>query len=185
MHVEQWRSCDKCYLKEVRRRTVLLRGEVPCDVLLVGEAPGRSEDDLGAPFVGPAGQLLDQILARSIPVGVRVAITNLIACIPLTDDGKKLTEPPVEAVEACTPRLLDVIKVADPKVVVCVGTEARDWLDQKYSRCIPCDRPLVDVLHPAYILRQNFVQQGLLAQQVVVTIGTAVDEYVTGGGHRP
>jgi DNA polymerase len=179
--VEQWQGCTRCFLKEVRHRTVLVRGDVPCDVLMIGEAPGKSEDDLGAPFVGPAGQLLDQILKRSVPDGVRVALTNLVACIPLTDDGKKLTEPPVEAVEACTPRLLEIIDLANPAVVVCVGTEARDWLDQKYSRCIPCDRPMIDVLHPAYILRQNYVQQGLLAQQVVVAIGTAVDEYVTGG----
>lgn len=176
LHVERWAGCTGCFLHEHRNKVVLARGKLPCDVLFVGEAPGKTEDILGSPFVGPAGKLLDQIIERAVPKGVRYALTNLIACIPLDDNLEKITEPPIEAVEACTPRLLEIIEIASPKLVVCVGTEARDWLDQKYSRCIPCKVPMVSVLHPAYILRANFVQQGLLAQKCIVTVGTALDD---------
>lgn len=65
-HCERWRSgcgSDQC---DRAKRIVLARGTIPCDVLFVGEAPGESEDVLGAPFVGPAGKLLDQIVRRGV-----------------------------------------------------------------------------------------------------------------------
>lgn len=65
-HVARWRDCQLCPLAQQRDNIVLARGTVPCDVLFVGEAPGVSEDALGLPFVGPAGQLLDQVVDRAL-----------------------------------------------------------------------------------------------------------------------
>lgn len=64
-HVQTWRGCTACSLSVQRSRVVLYRGQVPCDVLFVGEAPGESEDVVGTPFIGPAGKLLDAMIRGS------------------------------------------------------------------------------------------------------------------------
>lgn len=181
LHVEKWSNCTDCFLHQHRTRVVLARGKLPCDVLFVGEAPGKTEDVAGSPFVGPAGRLLDQIIERSVPKEVRYALTNLIACVPLNDALEKTTEPPLEAVEACKPRLLEIIEIASPRLIICVGKEAKEWLNQKYSWAVPCKVPTADIMHPAAILRANFVHQGLLTQKCIVAIGTALDDHLGGG----
>lgn len=83
-HVDRWKHCTLCPLHKVRRQVVLARGKLPADVLMVGEAPGLSEDVLGAPFTGPAGQLLDRIITATELENYRIAFTNLVGCIPMT-----------------------------------------------------------------------------------------------------
>lgn len=185
--VERWKDCTACPLHKGRERVVLARGDLPCDVLFIGEAPGESEDCLGAPFVGPAGQLLDRIVERSLAGGLgvgddyrelRLCFTNLVCCIPRDPDGGKATEPDDEAIEACSVRLSEFVKLANPKLVVCVGSLARDWLEPGYKRSIRLHQkiPLVDVVHPAAILRANVAQQGLMIQRSVVKLRNAVKE---------
>ncbi len=61
---KQWKGCKRCPLYKTRRKIVHCRGSLPCDIFFLGEAPGDSEDLLGKPFVGPAGKLLDRIIAK-------------------------------------------------------------------------------------------------------------------------
>ena len=175
-HVLRWIDCKRCPLCETRDRVVLARGRVPCDVLFCGEAAGESENVLGAPFVGPAGHLLDDIIQRSAPDNKRIAMTNLVACIPRDDDGGKATEPDDESIEACRPRLEEFIALAKPRLVVAVGMLARDWLTQgyKYSIRLPQPAPpLIEIVHPAAILRANSAQQSLMVRKCVVTLTNA------------
>jgi uracil-DNA glycosylase len=65
LHVAQWRNCTACPLHIGRKQVVFARGKIPCDILFVGEAPGKSEDMHGQPFYGPAGQLLDDIVENA------------------------------------------------------------------------------------------------------------------------
>jgi len=191
-HVERWKNCQLCKLCEGRARIVLARGTVPCDVLFVGEAPGESENALGRPFVGPAGKLLDWIVRQSLdPLQngqgnkLRVAFTNLVACIPRDDEGYKAGEPLPEEVMACKPRLEEFILLASPKMVVCVGSLARDWLSQPTSS-IPLKRKhrvilqpgvkLTSITHPSAILRMNEAQRGLEIRRCVVQVKTAAEE---------
>lgn len=191
-HVERWADCTRCTLHHGRRNVVLARGRLPCDVLLVGEAPGKSEDALGQPFVGPAGHLLDEIVAEALEeqnamraeIGgrpLRVAFTNLVACVPKGEDGEKLSEPDADEIIRCRPRLVELVRMARPSWIVLVGALPRrhvqhghfdpvDWL--------PDSQPLrfVAVDHPAYVLRANFAQRGLLIQKAVVTIRSALAE---------
>lgn len=183
--LDEWKECDRCELCARRTRVVMARGKIPCDIAFVGEAPGESEDMLGSPFKGPAGHLLDQIVSRSVPEGVRCLFTNLVGCIPRNEEGGKTGEPPDESVRACAPRLQTLIRLAEPRLIVCVGTCARDWLDPKYRDCVKFHRPIprIDVHHPAYILRANVVQRSLLVQRCVVTIANACEqERVTSNG---
>ena len=92
LHLANWKDCTRCPLHETRIQTALYRGQVPCDILLIGEAPGPSENVLGEPFAGPAGHLLDQIVGQSGLGKFRLCFTNLVGCIPLEAPGQKFAE---------------------------------------------------------------------------------------------
>ena len=183
-HVRAWESCTRCELHEHRHKVVLFKGRLPCDVLFVGEAPGVSENTIGKPFVGPAGKLLDMIIHNAtnhLEIPPRMAFTNLIACIPLDEEGaKKTVTPPFEAIEACGPRVQEAIDLARPKLVVFVGQLAESWLDPKVKGVakIPKGCAVERIDHPAYILRQNVANQGLMAQTAEVRFRNAVDEMI-------
>lgn len=181
-HVTKWRDCDLCPLAATRKRVVLVRGSIPCDVLFVGEAPGPSEDVLGKPFVGPAGKLLDEIVIRARNVNhepepyfpeLRFAFTNLVGCIPLDEHRDKFAEPSEESIVACLPKLGEIARIADPKIVVAVGKLAAKWLRGKRS---PIDAfKVVEIVHPAAILRANEAARGLMAQKAVITLSDAFE----------
>lgn len=183
-HLALWTGCDKCFLASTRRKMVFARGTIPCDILFIGEAPGESEDVIGKPFVGPAGKLLDDMIDRAIGHRVefgenaveelpplRLAFTNLVCCIPKNPDGK--VEPSKECVKACNARLVEFIRLAEPKMVVRVGKLAQ----KEVGGCMttPADT-LVDVHHPAFVLRMKDEQRGLVIQQTIVTLRDAVDD---------
>ena len=144
----------------------------------------NSEDTLGRPFVGPAGRLLDEMLGRALRAAPKPsggaytwAMTNIVACIPREADGSKTAEPDDDCVEACAPRLAEFAAICDPKLVVAVGSLARDWLDPKYKRSVRFHRrlPTVDIIHPAAILRANVAMQGLMIQRAVVALTNALE----------
>jgi uracil-DNA glycosylase len=204
-HANEWRQCTRCFLHETRSKVVLARGSVPAEVVFVGEAPGESEDSLGIPFVGPAGKLLDHIVQKAFPghwenkpvdpkrrrgtmplvyqqwvPDVGTAFTNLIGCIPRDEEGHKVTEPPADSVEACKPRLYEFLKMCNPKMIVCVGAQPRDWFQQGYSHSIKTKVPTVHIDHPAALLRANAVHRDMGVQRCVVVLEDALEEYVLG-----
>lgn len=163
---------------------VFARGQVPCDILFVGEAPGDSEDALGKPFVGSAGKLLDSIIRRAFAMKtkLRLAFTNLVACYPRAAKELGHNEPPNEAVLACSPRLVEFVKIANPRLIVCVGALARDRLDSKIRKPVTWVQgpvPSIDIKHPAAILRSNEAMQGLEVQRCVVQLINAIETYFT------
>jgi uracil-DNA glycosylase len=196
-HVVRWRDCILCPLCETRRKVVLARGSVPAYVVFVGEAPGESENVIGKPFCGPAGKLLDYIIAQALPGHVEVAedgetetwvtdlpyaVTNLVACIPRDEDGGKVGKPPHDSVLACAPRLEEFLAMCRPKLVVAVGAEARGYLEPgiKGNPRVPPGARRIDIKHPAAILRENVTQRGLAIRRAVVTIASALSEDGTG-----
>jgi len=174
---ERWVGCQECSLCEQRRNVVLLRGKIPCDVLFVGEAPGTSENDLGKPFIGPAGKLLDQIIERAIRLAdieepPRIAFTNLVGCIPLDDSNQKTHEPPKSAIEACSPRLRELLVLCQPSQIVCVGKLPGKWI----PKLLELETDPVVIIHPAVILRADQSQQGLAIQKTEVQLVDLFEE---------
>jgi uracil-DNA glycosylase family 4 len=180
-HCERWKDGCGASICEGARK-VFCRGRIPCDILVTGEAPGESEDTVGLPFIGPAGKLLDHIVKQAIPSSLRVAFTNIVCCIPREEDGRKATEPDDDSILACQPRLVEFVEIAKPKLIVCVGAMARDWLSPGYAHSAPIPRsiPRIDVTHPAAILRASIAMKGLLVQKVVANLRNAVEEYFPG-----
>ncbi len=110
------RVCRRCRLHEQRTNAVPGEGHPSTEVLFVGEAPGLNEDRQGRPFVGPAGALLDELLAS---IGWRrdeVFITNVVKCRP---PGNRDPEP--DEIAACAPFLRRQVEVLDPALIVTLG----------------------------------------------------------------
>jgi DNA polymerase len=109
-------SCTRCPLYSSRTRAVPGEGPLNASIMFVGEAPGRSEDLEGRPFVGSAGKLLDSLLSS---IGVErggVYITNVVKCRP---PGNR--EPFDSEVRACNPYLRRQISMIKPKIIVALG----------------------------------------------------------------
>jgi DNA polymerase len=161
-------------------------------VLFIGEAPGESEDAVGVPFVpgAPAGHNLQyEIIDQVVPKAVTYAITNLVCCIPKyeDEDGRMVKEnPDAEAVDACRPRLEEFVSIVKPRLIVCVGAQARDYLRQGYRHSIklpqvswgkgkPPGKPIiVDIRHPANILRMAWAYQQVEFRRCCVTVAKAL-----------
>lgn len=150
-HLASWIGCKECPLCRTRSKIVLGRGYVPCDILFIGEAPGESEDSLGQPFVGPAGEVLDSIItevgkqyvmSRKYPSSITgrgqvlpfsYFLSNLIACLPLCSQGQT-RQPSSSEIKACSSRVTELIQITQPLVIVSVGALA--------EKHIPKDRML-------------------------------------------
>lgn len=171
-HVKKWSNCDRCELSKGRRKVVLIRGQLPCDIMFVGEAPGESEDVIGSPFVGPAGKLLDHVIKQGIDGHtVRYALTNLVGCFPKEQKDTKNHAPPDAAIKACSPRLDDVYRMARPSLVVCVGSLSAKWV-RKLMDWTPNE--MIDLVHPAAILRADVVSQEAEINRSIVKLNTAI-----------
>lgn len=145
--LREWESCQRCPLHERRTNVVQCRGQLPADLVFIGEAPGVSEDVLGFPFTGPAGKYLDRLIADNVPARFRVAIVNVVACIPVADSGG--TRPPKKTeAKACQPRLDALLDIAKPRLLVTLGATAKRFVPERGI-------PVVNLTHPAAILRKS------------------------------
>lgn len=184
LHVAEWNDCQRCYLSKVRKNVVHARGIIPAHIVFVGEAPGESEDVVGRPFVGPAGRLLDHIISMSIGKNqdrIRYLICNLLGCIPRELGSKtgKAMEPPDACVKKCKPRLEELLDLAQPTIICCVGKAAKEYLTPGFSHSIKLPGSvrrdaIIQITHPSAILRANVAQQGLLVQRAYVEIRQVV-----------
>ena len=185
-HCQRWANGCGSRICKTATNIVFARGSIPCDVLMTGEAPGESENVLGKPFCGPAGKLLDRIVESAIEMVGRLmdksftfGYCNLVCCIPREENGtNKATEPDDADIISCAPRLIEFVKIANPKLIVCVGALAMDWLAPGYKNSIKFHRDIkrIDIVHPAAILRMNLSMRGLAIQRCVVTISNAIEE---------
>lgn len=148
--------CRACSLCDTRTQTVFGVGNKHADWLLIGEAPGRDEDLQGEPFVGRAGQLLNEMIRA---IGLRreqVYIANMLKCRPPNN-----RDPQADEVAACHGFLKRQIELIQPKLILAVGRIAAQNLlhtQQPLSRLRGMRHelegiPLTVVHHPAYLLR--------------------------------
>jgi len=174
---KEWIDCQRCELCKTRINVVFGSGNPDSEVLVIGEAPGREEDETGLPFVGDAGRVLNELFdAIGWDRERDVYITNTVCCRPTSEvtdeDGKPRVEnrPPSKTErEACRPRLLEVIYIVDPLLIIAVGKVPAQALLGKvatmdsmrgriYSatlqgRHVPIKYAVLPVYHTAYLLR--------------------------------
>ncbi|MEW6723869.1 MAG: uracil-DNA glycosylase [Bacillota bacterium] len=155
---EEARSCRACRLRDGCQGVVVADGIPTARLMLVGEAPGRTEDEQGRPFVGAAGQLLDRILDAAALPRPTVYITNVVKCRP---PQNRL--PQWEEVEACRPWLERQVQLVDPAIIVCLGALAAQALIHRQARITQWrgqwyekdGRWYLPTYHPAALLRDK------------------------------
>ncbi|NOY67353.1 MAG: uracil-DNA glycosylase [Gammaproteobacteria bacterium] len=151
-------SCENCHLHESRIYPVFGAGDQNAKVMLIGEAPGAEEDRQGEPFIGQAGQLLNQML---LAIGFKrehVYITNILKCRPPNN-----RDPETKEINSCESYLHRQITLVAPELVVALGRVAaqsllksstklgdlRGQLHQVQGLSIP----VLVTYHPAYLLK--------------------------------
>lgn len=156
--------CHRCDLGTNRENAVIGRGNPEAPILIIGEAPGQTEDETGLPFVGKSGELLEKILASvKLSCDREVYITNMNRCRP---PGNRT--PTTQEIEACKPYLLEQIRLINPKLILLTGATAvkgvlgekrgitkirGQWFEWEGRLCMP-------IFHPAYLLRNPSREQG-------------------------
>jgi uracil-DNA glycosylase len=154
---------EGCPLKATATNLCLFDGNPEARIMIVGEAPGAQEDRQGKPFVGPAGQLLDRMLAAIGLDRTSVYITNLLYWRP---PGNR--NPTPGEIAACLPFLERQVEILQPKLLLLVGGMSAKtllhrsegilklrgrWADYHHPR-LDHPIPALPTLHPAYLLRQ-------------------------------
>ncbi len=168
-------SCAGCELHRAATQTVFSGGSATARLALVGEQPGDAEDRAGAPFVGPAGQLLDRALTEAGIDRADTYVTNAVKHFRFTVTPQRRLHqtPDLAHLTACRPWLTAELAVVDPEVVVCLGaTAARALLGASFrvtrqrgmlfARTARSDDPglvragwLLATVHPSAVLRAD------------------------------
>ncbi len=149
-------NCFRCPLHKGRSKIVFGEGSPKARLVFVGEGPGYEEDRSGRPFVGPAGQLLDKIIAAMKLDRSEVYICNIVKCRP---PGNR--NPAEDEIEACLPFLKRQIASIAPEVICTLGSvAAKTLLGTQSPISILRGRfhqwmgiKLMPTFHPAYLLR--------------------------------
>ncbi len=150
-------ECNRCELRARCPRIVPPEGPKTAKIMIVGEGPGDTESEMGRPFVGKAGKLLDRILESVDLKREEIYITNVMKCqLP----GNKT--PGVREVAACLPWLKAEIEEVNPKIILCLGSVSSNALihprfkiTKERGQWFTDDRGrlMVATYHPAYLLR--------------------------------
>ncbi|MCB2227393.1 MAG: uracil-DNA glycosylase [Desulfarculaceae bacterium] len=155
--VQAWLGeCARCSLSETRHKIVFGAGPENARIMFIGEGPGQREDQQGLPFVGPAGKLLDAMLAAVGLQRSQVYITNIVKCRP---PGNR--DPQPGEVAACRPFLEAQVKQIAPAAICALGRPAAQALlatDAPIGRlrgrwASALGVPVLPTYHPAYLLR--------------------------------
>ncbi len=149
-------GCTRCKLHRKRTNVVFGVGNPQADLVFVGEGPGHDEDIQGLPFVGRAGQLLNQMIVAMGLTREQVYIANVVKCRPPEN-----RTPEKDEIATCLPFLMRQLAEINPKVVVCLGSVAAQallntnksishfrgqWFEFRGAK-------LIATYHPAYLLR--------------------------------
>ncbi len=160
------KRCNKCTLSKTRTNAVPGEGAGNAKILLVGEAPGKTEDEQGRPFVGSAGRLLDDALAKAGLRREEIFITSILKCRPPDNRNPKAPE-----IKACRPYLKKQIDIISPRVLVALGGYGLKGLTGKSSNVGDMRKekldfngtPIVVTYHPAAVLYNRKLLRTLAA----------------------
>lgn len=161
-----WRDCERCELCKSRNNVVVGHGNPKSPLLLIGEGPGKDEDEEGIPFCGKSGELLKYTVEKVLDMDFSsLYITNIVACRPPENRN-----PTPDEIKACWPRVAQIIYYLDPLLIVTLGAVSTRTLVRGRTRAIteargdivpvslqgkyrPYDITVLPTFHPSYALR--------------------------------
>lgn len=156
IELQRWLSCEDCGLHKSRTEVVIGKGYLPCEVMYIGEGPGRSEDIVGEPFIGAAGSILKSAFPDDAPQSY---ITNLVACRPCDSPNASNRQPSEDEIKACSGRLKLILELAIPKAIVLLGRLAQSYQGE-IENALKKPTIFFHLPHPAYILRLGGKKSG-------------------------
>jgi uracil-DNA glycosylase family 4 len=167
--IQIYENCDKCLLKIYRNKVVYGQGNPYSNLLIIGEAPGKEEDEKGLPFVGSSGKLLRDTYCRVTGTNIVSTsyITNVVCCRPPNN-----RVPYLDEIKICRTRLFILIKTINPKIVLLLGGTAAknvggvypitEWRGKKTESVLVSGEKRrtvvfnsISTYHPAYLLRNS------------------------------
>ncbi|MCS7312265.1 MAG: UdgX family uracil-DNA binding protein [Acidobacteria bacterium] len=168
-------QCARCHLAQTRTQVVFGEGALEALIMLVGQGPGRVEDQTGRPFVGPAGRLLDQALETVGLTRSELYVTNVIKCWAFQPVGGHRQDRPPTAAErkACAVWLAQEIQLVSPRIILCLGAPAAQaFLGSRFKmtadrgrwHLTPEGRWIIATYHPAYVLRLKNLDEAAYQQ---------------------
>ncbi|OKY78589.1 MAG: Uracil-DNA glycosylase [Candidatus Methanohalarchaeum thermophilum] len=162
-------NCQRCDLSDNRQNIVIGEGNQNSDVMVIGEAPGKKEDELGQPFVGKAGSILDSILEEADLRREEIYITNVVKCKPPSN-----RDPTKDEMESCEEYLSNQVNKIDPSILVSLGKVSASWMTGKevvlkekhgeitQSRQEFNSKKLFITYHPAACLYSNGIKEKIV-----------------------
>lgn len=177
--------CTACDLSKTRANVVFGSGSATAKLVVVAEGPSAADNQTTFPFSGPAGDLLDEVLAANDLTRNQIWLTNIIKCraASLKDGVLKNRPPKASEIKACAKWLDGELTFIQPAVILCMGAPAAKALIHRSFR-ITEERGVwfTDTLYapfamatfnPAYVLRQEGEDFGIVRQTVVEDIAAA------------
>ncbi len=160
----QVKECKKCPLYKLAKNPVPGGGDINCQIMFIGEGPGEKEDELGQPFVGKAGKMLDEMLESIDLKRDQVYIANVVKHRP---PGNR--DPKPEEVQACWPYLQKQIEIIKPKLIVCLGRHSLGRflpsvgsISVVHGRCfVKKNQAYMALYHPAVALYNGSMRKTL------------------------
>lgn len=157
-------GCRECPLHQQRNMAVFGEGPYDSQIMVIGEGPGAKEDELGRPFVGRAGRLLDELLEeQDLSRDRNVFIANIVKCRP-----PKNRVPHKKEIQTCFPYLEEQISLVDPSIMILLGATAMKaywgslkekvgdvrgrWITEGHRHIMP-------TYHPAAVFRNRSYRQ--------------------------
>lgn len=166
-------SCRKCGLWKTKKNPVLGEGSLHPKVMFIGEAPGFNEDLQGKPFVGRAGEVLDELLGLIGLERKDVFVGNVLKCRPPNN-----RDPQPSEIRACTPYLDKQIALIKPKIIVTLGNFATSYIMEKFGlkaesigrvhgrifriSNLVLSTKIIPMYHPAVVLRNPDLRSSLV-----------------------
>lgn len=168
--VEEILSCTKCGLCKNRTHAVPGEGSLTARLVLVGEGPGKNEDEQGRPFCGASGRFLDELLAHIGLARADVYITNVVKCRP---PGNR--DPFDSEIATCTPYLARQLAIIKPLVIATLGRHSMNFFLPGLKISQVHGRPLrrrgqvyVPLYHPAVALYRASMREELKADFTII-----------------
>jgi len=177
--------CTLCALHHSRKKAVPGEGPAQAEIMFIGEGPGFHENEQGRPFVGAAGQFLDQLLAQAGVTRSEVWITNVVKCRPPEN-----RDPLPDELNACDLHLQRQIEAINPSIIVTLGRFSMGKfmpgakitaVHGKMQRI--GDRYVIAMFHPAAALHQASLKPAILAD--FARLPALLDEARAGLGKKP
>ncbi|EKE20601.1 MAG: Phage SPO1 DNA polymerase-related protein [uncultured bacterium] len=166
---KQMLACTKCALRSGCKQVVPGAGSADAEIMFIGEAPGKKEDERGVPFVGAAGKFLDEMLAIIKLKREDVYIANTIKCRPIEN-----RDPSQEEKDICWPWLEKQIAIIQPKIIVTLGRHSMNLflpelkISEAHGKALRKDFPglgkqvFFTLYHPAAALYNGSMRETLI-----------------------